>query len=243
MPNATNKNRLERPSTGSDKPRRAEPEQPNTQKSCEVVPLVGMNRATNHLADTSTFQIDSTGIDQATRWQKVKWAAARLLFIAYISFALFSLVGGFLSAPVMTKLFFGDWRFWRHWRRGWRLLPHGWVILSMMLGKEGQFMFSVPLASPPQSVPDRDLVRLSPTWGHGTTCGSCRQCCRVMDQHCPVLDQVSGFCTGYNAFYWRYFNCGRYPSRQIEIDYYGCGKWQMLEPQVHTLNPVFDSNP
>jgi len=185
---------------------------------------------------------DDTETSRSGRLSRLKWAGARLLFYAYIGFALFSLVGGFLSAPLMTKLFFGDWRFWRHWRRGWRLLPHGGVILWMTMRRQGQFMFSVPLTSPPQSVPDRDRVRLSPQWRHGGSCGDCQRCCRVMELDCPVLDPGTGFCSGYDSFYWRYFNCGRYPSRQFEIDYYGCDKWLIHDEGLRALSPVFETN-
>ncbi len=217
----------------------AEPVRPLKQIPIQAIQLVRMSRGA-HVCES---HLGSIGQSQPTRMQQIKWASTRLLFITYIGFALFSLVGGFLTAPVMTKLFFGDWRFWRHWRRGWRLLPHGWMLLWMVLRKEGQFMFSVPLNSPPQTVPDQDLVKLSSTWMHGTTCGSCRQCCQVMELHCPILDHASGFCTGYDSFYWRYFNCGRYPSRQTEIDYYGCNKWQMQDSQLPNMSPAFDSNP
>jgi hypothetical protein len=33
----------------------------------------------------------------------------------------------------------------------------------------------------------------------------------------------------YNSFYWRYFNCGRYPTSQQEIDLYECPKWIMKQ--------------
>jgi len=33
----------------------------------------------------------------------------------------------------------------------------------------------------------------------------------------------------YDSFYWRYFNCGRYPAAQNQIDYYECPKWIMKE--------------
>lgn len=165
----------------------------------------------------------------ATRLQRLGWAAARLGFYAYIGFSMLTLVGGFLTAPLMTRLFFGDWRFWRHWRRGWRLLPHGWGLFRLILQGEGRYMLDVPLASPPQTGPDHRLVELSPAWEHGTSCGTCRQCCQVLTLRCPVLDTRTGFCSGFNSFYWRYFNCGRYPVRKPEIDYYGCRKWRMKD--------------
>jgi hypothetical protein len=208
----------------------------------QVIPLNRFARLKANPAKQRHTQEGWIDPTQATPWQKIQWASARLLFIGYIGFAMFSLVGGFISAPVMTKLFFDDWRFWRHWRRGSRLLPHGWMILWMVVRKQGEFMFSVPLTSPPQSVPDQERVRLAPNWNHGRSCGDCQRCCQVSELHCPVLDHSSGFCSGYNSFYWRYFNCGRYPSRQFEIDYYGCGKWQMQDEGLAVLMPLYESN-
>lgn len=166
-------------------------------------------------------------LQEPSRWQRMKWSGARLAFHAYVAFSLLSVVGGFLSAPLMTQLFFGDWRFWRYLRAGASLFPHGWKLFALVLRGEGSFMLGVPLGSAPQSAPRRGVAELSPSWSHGTSCGSCRRCCHVKSLRCPVLDIDSGFCRGYNSFYWRYFNCGRYPSSQSEIDYYGCPKWQM----------------
>jgi len=159
--------------------------------------------------------------------RRLGWAGARLAFYAYIGFSMVTLVGGFLTAPLMTHLFYNDWRFWRHWRRAWRLFPHSWNIAWLMLRREGEFMLSVPLTSAPRSKPDQGLVELAPGWAHGAGCGDCQRCCHILWLRCPVLDTASGFCSGYNSFYWRYFNCGRYPSRAVEIEYYGCDKWRM----------------
>jgi len=161
--------------------------------------------------------------------QEFKWAASRLLFYGYISFSLVTVVGGYLTAPVMTYYFFGDWRFWRHLSPGWKLLLHGWKMVGLILRSENNgFMLSVPLASPPATAPDRDLVRFSPSWEHGSSCGPCARCCEVIG--CPVLEESTGLCRGYDSFFWRYFNCGRFPSQQPEIDYYGCPKW-LMRPQ------------
>jgi hypothetical protein len=171
----------------------------------------------------------------STRLQRFRWASARLGFYTYIGFSMLTLVGGFVTAPLMSHLFFGDWRFWRYWRRGRRMLPHGWRLFRLVLRGESQYMLSVPLTSPPQRKPDHSLVELSPTWSHGAGCGSCQRCCHVMDLRCPVLDTETGYCSGYNSFYWRYFNCGRYPTRHAEIEYYGCPKWQMRDaPSSHS---------
>lgn len=168
-----------------------------------------------------------------------KWAATRALFIAYVVFALFTVVGGFLTAPLATWYFFGDWRFWRHWGPGVGLFRQGWRMLRLMLRGESGFMLDVPLTAPPLSAPAPSLVKLNPNWASGSECGQCNRCCDKI--HCPVLDPETGFCRGYDAFYWRYFNCGRFPSHQREIDYYGCPKWVMRK--VFVASPVLRPSP
>ena len=169
----------------------------------------------------------------------VKWGAARTVFIGYVGFSLFTGVGGFLTAPVATWYFFGDWRFWRHWRPGVRLYAQGWRMLGLLLKGESGYMLDVPLGAPPHSAPVPSLVQLNPTWSHGPSCGPCDRCCSLI--HCPVLDRETGFCRGYNSFYWRYFNCGRFPSSQREIDYYACPKWLMK--QAPATSPVLEPHP
>lgn len=164
------------------------------------------------------------------RFQAFRWALARLGFTGYIVFSVVTLVGGFLTAPLMTWYFFADWRFWRHWRAGMGLLPHGLRLTTMMLGHGRSFMFSVPLTSPPRSTPDPSLTVLSPHWQHGGSCADCTNCCRPGGHVCPLLDVERHSCRGYNSFYWRYFNCGRYPSFDEEIHYYDCRKWVLTLP-------------
>lgn len=157
---------------------------------------------------------------------KAKWAALRLIFYAYLGFSILSVVGGFLTAPLMSHYFFGDWRFWRHWNHGWRLFPHAWRMLWLIVkGDNDGFMFSVRLTSPPHNAPLPSRVRLAPDWKAGSSCGECTRCCDVIQ--CPVLEKGTGLCRGYDSFFWRYFNCGRFPSYQSEIDYYACPKWVM----------------
>jgi hypothetical protein len=159
-----------------------------------------------------------------------------VLFIGYAGFALISVVGGVLTAPLATHLMLGDWRFWRHWPRAWRLLLQGWRMSGLMLKGEGGFMLDVPLTAPPRSAPDRRIAELNGAWEHGSSCGPCSRCCTKIQ--CPVLDQETGYCSGYDAFFWRYFNCGRFPSKRSEIDYYACPKWVMRPTSVRvTLEP------
>ena len=57
---------------------------------------------------------------------EVRWAGARLAFFAYLGFSLFSVVGGFLTAPLMSWYIFGTWKFWRYLKYGPALFLHGW---------------------------------------------------------------------------------------------------------------------
>ena len=105
---------------------------------------------------------------------------------------------------------------------------YGWRFVFVLLGKENHgFMFSVPLASRPESAPNQKEVLLSLNWQNNSRsgCGGCFRCCTVKNAVCPVLDKATNKCLGYNSFFWRYFNCGRYPSTQRELEYYGCPKW------------------
>ena len=171
----------------------------------------------------------------STVWQRTRWAAARLFFIVYIALSMATLVGGFATAPLMTWYFFGDWRFWRYLRPGLRLLPHGFRLLRVMFEHERAFMFSVPLTSPPLSKPDPNSSVLRRDWEHGTACGDCSNCCRPMGHACPLLDE--GGCQGYDSFYWRYFNCGRFPSVVAELDFYACPKWTLVTVPVPVTVP------
>jgi hypothetical protein len=159
---------------------------------------------------------------------RLRWALARLTFFTYVGFSMITVVGGFVTAPLMTWYFFGDWRFWRHWRAGARLLPHSVHLVRLMFRDRRGFMLSVPLTSPPRSVPDTRATRLNPAWPHRQSCGGCNNCCHHGDRACPLLDTSVGLCRGYNSFYWRYFNCGRFPSVQPEVAYYDCRKWIAL---------------
>jgi len=168
---------------------------------------------------------------------QARWALARLVFIFYIGLSVASLVGGFLTAPLMTWFFFGDWRFWRHWPAGLGLLPHALRVIRLMLSDTRGFMFSVPLTSPPRTTPDPAVTRLQAFWPHGASCGDCSNCCRPGGYACPLLDQAAGLCRGYDSFYWRYFNWGRFPSGAPEIDYYDCRKWHLSPEDLHIDQP------
>jgi hypothetical protein len=158
-------------------------------------------------------------------FQQIVWALQRLFFFFYVGFCLLSVVGGYLTAPLFTYYFFGDWRFWRYVNPAWKLFFQGWrFILPILKGTNGGFMFSVP----PASKPDPKLLTLHSDWEYGaTSCGWCTRCCTKVS--CPILDKEKDLCLGYNSFFWRYFNCGRFPSQISEITYFDCPKWEIIK--------------
>ena len=60
---------------------------------------------------------------------------------------------------------------------------------------------------------------------------------------CPLLDENLGLCRGHDSFYWRYFNCGRFPSVSAELDYYNCHKWVLSKRDSTRVqaSPVFSA--
>ncbi len=58
-------------------------------------------------------------------------------------------------------------------------------------------------------------------------CNGCIQCCTR--RSCPLLDTERNLCRSYGSFFWRYFNCGRYPENTAQIRHYDCPKWEMSD--------------
>lgn len=165
---------------------------------------------------------------KALSMQEVRWAAARLFFYAYFAFCMITVVGGWLTAPLASWYFYGTWRFWRYLGDSPKLYWHGWKTLYWMArGSYGGFMFDVSLTSPPHTFPVEGLAKLNPEWEHGYECATCTNCCTKLE--CPILDTENQMCKGFDSFFWRYFNCGRFPSKEKEIEHYSCPKWLMRD--------------
>lgn len=154
---------------------------------------------------------------------KVKWAGARILFIGCTAFGILSGVGLYLFAPLFSYWFFGTPRFWKYAGMGPRLMLYAYSMAYRYV--KGEFSPSISLTAPPMSKPDLRIVQINPEWQNGDACADCGKCCKKIA--CPLHENANGHCMGYNSFYWRYFNCGRYPASQKEIDWYGCPKWIM----------------
>ena len=173
-------------------------------------------------------------VDQFSRERKImqemKWLSIRVLLLGAGLFVTLTLgTALYLFAPLASYIFFDDWRFWRHLGKFHRVIQAGIRLYVLVFTNENDYRnaFSLSFTSPPGTSPDRNRVRINPSWAHGESCGSCSQCCQQL--RCPLLDKEKGLCMVYGSLIWRYFNCGTYPFSQKEINYFNCPKWQMLD--------------
>ena len=160
--------------------------------------------------------------------QKAKWATARILFMtaAFGSIATGNILG-YLLGPLYSWYFFKDFNFLKYHRYFFSMTLCGWRLLAEWSRSPGyRIMFAIPLTAPPESAPDLSLVRVRSDWheSHGG-CNGCVQCCTR--RACPLLDPERNLCRSYGSFFWRYFNCGRYPENAAQIRHYDCPKWEM----------------
>lgn len=173
-------------------------------------------------------------------WPKESWALKRVLF--YLYYLLVILSGGLMAyvlAPLSSYMFFQDFRFWKHIRHfapGIKTAYH--QLYLIFTNKKYREMFSIPLTAPPMKQPDKYRLGLSPSWKTGADeCQGCSSCCIKLG--CGLFDREKGTCHSYDSFFWRYFNCGRYPRNQKEIDFYECPKWVIKEelPRFAAADP------
>ena len=155
--------------------------------------------------------------------KRIQWAGARILFISSLTIGITTVAGLYLFSPLFSFWFLGTIQFWKFARMAPRLVGYAYTRAYHFLRKD--FSPSIPITTPPMRSPDLRLVRINPGWQPGDSCTNCGKCCRKID--CPLQEKETGHCLAYDSFFWRYFNCGRYPSSQKEIDHYECPKWVM----------------
>jgi hypothetical protein len=160
---------------------------------------------------------------------RVKWATFRIIFILLVSAGIVSGgLTGILLAPLYHWYFFSEFRVSRNY---WLLYPligtGGRIFREWFRNPEYRGMFSIPLDTPPMTGPDGSKVRIRSTWPvRDQTCNGCVKCCTRLA--CPLMDLEQNRCLGYDSFFWRYFNCGRYPENTRQIRFYECEKWEVI---------------
>lgn len=158
--------------------------------------------------------------------KKIYWFMVRSFFLF---FALIGLLSGgllvFPFGPVYSWYFKGDFNYLKYRRYTFRVMLSGYKMLSdWLFSPEYMRVFIPSMTAPPMMKPDLSKVAISKNWeGPKDSCGGCSKCCTKRE--CPLFDLSSEACLSYGSFFWRYFNCGRYPENAEQIGYYECPKW------------------
>ena len=160
--------------------------------------------------------------------EKAKWFLARFIFsTAAVSTALSGGLLGYVLCPLFSWYFFNDLNFFKYHQYIIRLVFAFWRQVGELISiPDYRHMFVIPWTSPPINAPDPKFVRISVSWPNKDKgCGPCVNCCTR--RACPLHDFEQKKCKSYGSFFWRYFNCGRYPENIRQIRYYECKKWEI----------------
>jgi len=160
--------------------------------------------------------------------QRIKWTSARFVFLTMTIGVVFT--GGLLGYffyPLYSWYFFSDINFLKYRQYLPRLVSAFWRQIGELLSNpDYREMFFIPWTLPPLNNPDISLVRTRSTWPRDDKgCGDCINCCTR--RSCPLHDIEQNICKSYGSFFWRYFNCGRYPQNEKQISFYECKKWEL----------------
>lgn len=136
-----------------------------------------------------------------------------------------------LIAPYASYFFFNDWKFWNHLRMLNKFTVYSARYMWKIIRQEHKLIKTIlPLdASPSLDHPDPTKFRISEDWNlPEDSCGDCNRCCTFVVE-CCFLDKSLNKCPCYGSIYWKYFNCGRFPSSSQLIEYFQCPKYEALD--------------
>lgn len=160
----------------------------------------------------------------------LKYAIYRFIFIFFMLLVLTTFgLSLIVLIPVYTWYFHRGLKFLNYARFCYpsylMLVSHLWQLIQY---RDYRRHFKIGWGDPPKGSPDLSILRFRDAWkGDIHTCSGCISCCEQLD--CVFLDRAKKHCRYYNSFYWNYFNCGRYPASQFQIDHYKCPKWKIKE--------------
>ncbi len=160
----------------------------------------------------------------------IYWSLVRLLFLVFAIIAILS--GGLLVfplSPIYSWYFFHDLHFWRYTHLVFPTVITGIRILIDTFRNPGyRDSFIVSLTAQPMLTPDASRMQVRDDWPiNDGSCNSCIHCC--VQRQCTLIDMEKNRCLSYGSFFWRFFNCGRYPEYHQQIKFYDCPKWEELE--------------
>lgn len=136
----------------------------------------------------------------------------------------------YIIAPYTSYFFFNDLRFWKYLRFYHRYYFHSVSYIYALFRRERRLIKTVlPLMSPPMDHADPTLFRISKNWKlPADSCGDCNRCCTFVVK-CCFLDEAQDKCPTYGSLFWRFFNCGRFPTSKALLDYCGCRKYEAID--------------
>jgi hypothetical protein len=131
--------------------------------------------------------------------------------------------------PIYSWYYFGTFYHRQYFRKLYPMIgTAARLLITWLRTSEYRSVFSIPLSAPPMLDPDPARVRIRETWPvKDDTCNGCIKCCTRLG--CTMMDSEMKRCLCYGSFFWRYFNCGRYPSSARQIRYYQCEKWECID--------------
>lgn len=160
--------------------------------------------------------------------RKLIYLIRRIVFLVLyvINIGTFGLLN-YAIAPISSKVFFNDIRFWRHLHKfhklNYRVFTH---TKELFTNRDYSKAFKISWLDAPRNSPDLTKVMIKDEWRveHGESCDGCVHCCERIQ--CNLIDYERRGCMLYGSFFWRYFTCGPFPNNQLQIDYYQCKKWK-----------------
>lgn len=156
------------------------------------------------------------------------WVLFRLISYSFVAVNLLTFgMFIYIIAPYTSWFFFNDLRFWKYLGYFHKYTRYSAIYIWGLLRRErGLIMTVLPLTSPPMDQPNPALFRISPDWKlPEDSCGDCNLCCTYITR-CCFLSPSGNRCLSYNSPFWRYFNCGRFPSSKAMLNYLKCPKFE-----------------
>ena len=166
---------------------------------------------------------DKTIKPRALWWAFFRIMSYSIVIINLLSFGLFL----YVIAPYTSYFFFNDLRFWKYIKFYHKYYFYSFTYLYRILSRKKELVKTLlPLTSPPMDHPDPALFRITKEWHLPLdSCGDCHRCCTFVTK-CCFLDEEGNKCLCYGSLFWKFFNCGRYPSSKAILDYCKCKKYE-----------------
>lgn len=158
------------------------------------------------------------------------WALFRIfsyviVLINILSFGTFL----YLIAPYTSYFFFKDLRFWKYLGLYHKYYFQTLSYIKLIFHKDRAiFWADLPLTSPPMDGPHLSKFRIVKSWKFpSNSCGECCLCCELTGK-CCFYDKSEHKCMCYGSLFWKFFNCGRFPSTKKRLEYFKCPKFESI---------------